>query len=314
MVTSVKWADERWNMTYRKTSTGTDHDVSCDFVIIGNGHYSQPKWPKIEGEELFKGNIIHSHDYREAEPYRNRSVLIVGAGASGLDLSTQIVAVAKKLVHSFHLEFNQPAYPNTYIKKPDVRMFTSNGVVFEDDSFEEIDDVIYCTGYDFAHPFLDANSGVTTSGKFVLPLYQHMVNIRHPTMFFIGLTRRTITRVLDAQAEYAAASVAGKFSLPSQEQMLKAWLEHVYALQAKKKKIVDVNYVGEDQDRYFANLTAEAGITRAPPVLTEIMFFNGKIRLDDLLNYRDYEFKIVDDRHYERHYSPKKELPCPITL
>lgn len=315
LVTGIKWADSHWEVTTKQSETGNLNVEHCDFVFIANGHYTQPVWPKIEGKENFQGNMIHSHDYREPEPYRNRRVLIVGAGASGLDLVTHLIPYVTKLVHSHHLTYNQPDFPKNFVKKPDIKMFTSNSVVFTDGSAEEIDDVIFCTGYDFDHSFLDENAGVTTSGKFVLPLYQHLVNIRHPTMMFIGLTRKTITRVLDAQAEYAAALTAGKFKLPPKDAMLKSWLMHVYDLQKQDMKIVDVNLVGPKyQDQYFANLTAEAGITRAPPVLTDIMIFNGKIRLDDLLNYRDYDFTITDDNHYERKYNPRKELDCPIDL
>lgn len=66
------------------------------------------------------------------------------------------------------------------------------------------------------------------------------------------------------------------------------------------------------QDNYFANLTEEAGVDRAPPVLSDIRDFNAKNRLEDLLNYRDYDFKLTDDKHYERWYNPRDGNPCPI--
>lgn len=68
------------------------------------------------------------------------------------------------------------------------------------------------------------------------------------------------------------------------------------------------------QDEYFGNLTAEADVNRSPPVLTKIARFNGRNRLEDLLNYRDYDYKIIDADTYERKYTPRKEQPCPIEI
>ncbi|CAG9134047.1 unnamed protein product [Plutella xylostella] len=315
-VRSVRWNKDRWSLSYHNTETQSDEVASCDYVVLCSGHYSKPRWPKFEGAEAFKGSMIHSHDYKEPEPYRNRRVLLLGAGPSGLDLATHLVNVTQKLVHSHHLVYNQPNFPKNYVKKPDIRAFTTDGVIFVDGSFEQVDDVIFCTGFDFDYPFLDETSGVTVSGKFVLPVYQDIVNIRRPSMMFIGLTQVTITRVLLSQGEYAAAAIAGKFKLPPQEQMLKHWLSKVYYLDSIGKKIVNVNLIGNLQDQYFGNLTSEAGVKRAPPVLTEIRDFNAQIRLDDLLHYRDYDFNITDAFHYDRYYHPvdPNNVPCPIDI
>lgn len=95
----------------------------------------------------FLGKMIHSHDYKDPEDFRNRRVLVVGAGPSGLDLAMHLANVTAKLVHSHHLKYNQPFFSETYVKKPDIKMFTSNGVIFQDNSFEDLDDVIFATGF-----------------------------------------------------------------------------------------------------------------------------------------------------------------------
>ncbi|CAG9789252.1 unnamed protein product [Diatraea saccharalis] len=311
-VTSIKWAEDHWNITYTKVDKKETRTAECDFVVVANGEFSTPVWPNFEGQDTFKGKMIHSHDYKDPDEYKNRRVLLVGAGPSGLDLAVHLANVTSKLVHSHHLNYNQPYFSNTYIKKPDIEMFTSNGVIFQDNSFEDVDDVIFCTGYVFSHPFLDKSVGITATEKFLLPLYQHMVNIRHPTMVFVGVPKKVLNSVLEAQGEYAAALAAGKFELPPQETMLKAWLKHVRTLHSKGIKILDVNVIGNEMDNYFVNLTQEAGIYRRPPVLTDIRDFNAKYRLDDLLNYRDFDFRIIDDYKYERWYNPRQGNPCPI--
>lgn len=46
------------------------------------------------------------------------------------------------------------------------------------------------------------------------------------------------------QGQYAAALAAGKFALPSQDVMLRSWLDRVHA--QKDFRIVDVNVVGTE--------------------------------------------------------------------
>nr|BAM18301.1 unknown unsecreted protein [Papilio xuthus] len=133
-------------------------------------------------------------------------------------------------------------------------------------------------------------------------------------MTFLGVVGKVITRVMDAQAQYAAALAGGLFELPSQQSMLRTWLDHVRSLRTKNLKIIDVNIVGDDMDYYFANLTCEAGVVRAPPVLKAMRDFNAVNRLEDLLNYRDYDYQILDDCTYDRKYNPRPEDTCYIDI
>ena len=61
-------------------------------VVIATGKYRTavtPSWPGADG---FGGELLHSTAYRNAESFRGRSVLVVGPGASGLEIGTQIAA------------------------------------------------------------------------------------------------------------------------------------------------------------------------------------------------------------------------------
>lgn len=72
---------------------------------------------------------------------------MIGAGPSGMDIAIDLANLSKTLVHSYHSKINfKTPFPDNYIKKPDVKEFTENGVRFVDGSYEDIDDVIYCTG------------------------------------------------------------------------------------------------------------------------------------------------------------------------
>jgi hypothetical protein len=41
-------------------------------------------------------------------------------------------------------------------------------------------------GYKYSFPFLTASCGISVKERRVGPLYKHLLNIRHPTMAFIG--------------------------------------------------------------------------------------------------------------------------------
>jgi cation diffusion facilitator CzcD-associated flavoprotein CzcO len=56
-------------------------------VVIATGHehaYFIPAWP---GRETFVGEVIHSGQYKNAEPFRDKKVLVVGPGCSGMEIA-----------------------------------------------------------------------------------------------------------------------------------------------------------------------------------------------------------------------------------
>jgi dimethylaniline monooxygenase (N-oxide forming) len=63
-------------------------------VVIANGHLWDPRWPAFEG--ALNGSQIHSHDYRSAEPFSGKNVLIVGIGNSAVDIAVDVCKGANK--------------------------------------------------------------------------------------------------------------------------------------------------------------------------------------------------------------------------
>lgn len=75
-----------------------------DHLIVANGHNHYPRVPQWAGENEWlentpegtpKREILHSIFYREPERYINRTVLIVGGGASGRDAALQVGPLTK---------------------------------------------------------------------------------------------------------------------------------------------------------------------------------------------------------------------------
>lgn len=61
-------------------------------VVVANGHLWDPRWPEFDGQ--FNGEQLHSHDYRTAERFNGKRVLIVGIGNSAVDITVDLCKTA----------------------------------------------------------------------------------------------------------------------------------------------------------------------------------------------------------------------------
>lgn len=68
-----------------------------DGVIVASGHLSKPIHVPLF-KENFKGEYIHSHDYREPEPYVGKRICIVGVGNSAVDIASDVCATSPRTV------------------------------------------------------------------------------------------------------------------------------------------------------------------------------------------------------------------------
>jgi cation diffusion facilitator CzcD-associated flavoprotein CzcO len=63
-------------------------------VINATGTWDRPFWPRYPGQETFAGRQVHTADYRGAEEFRGRQVVVVGGGASAVQALLEIAEVA----------------------------------------------------------------------------------------------------------------------------------------------------------------------------------------------------------------------------
>lgn len=63
-------------------------------VIVANGHLWDPRWAEFPGH--FSGEQIHAHDYRSAERFLGRRVLVVGIGNSAVDIAVDVCKSAAR--------------------------------------------------------------------------------------------------------------------------------------------------------------------------------------------------------------------------
>ena len=65
----------------------------ADHVIVATGHNRRPFIPTWPGVETYEGRVIHSADFGEVGQYVEKSVLVVGAGNSGIDVLNHLADV-----------------------------------------------------------------------------------------------------------------------------------------------------------------------------------------------------------------------------
>ena len=85
----------RWEIQTQAGAVTTTR--TFDACVVCNGHYSRPRVPPVAGLPSFPGRVSHTHDYRTAAPYAGLRVVVVGAAASGEDVSRDIATVAAQV-------------------------------------------------------------------------------------------------------------------------------------------------------------------------------------------------------------------------
>lgn len=220
---------ERWDLQATSTKSDESFSGSFDAVIIANGHYSTPFLPDVKGirafHEAHPGVVTHSKSYRVPDIYRGKKVVVVGNGPSGLDIARQISQAGARTIMS--VQSSTPADKLAHVGASEAAAIdeflpSSRGIRFADGAVEEdVDAVIYCTGFLFSYPFLpELEPELLTSGRSVRGLYQHLFSRRRPTLAFPGLLMKAIPFPL-AEAQSAAVSAvwSNTLRLPSREEM-----------------------------------------------------------------------------------------------
>ncbi|PPB49679.1 pyridine nucleotide-disulfide oxidoreductase [Arthrobacter pityocampae] len=72
--------------------TTPDGTWLADVVINATGTWDRPYWPFYPGRDVFGGRQLHTHDYRSADEFAGRRVLVVGGGTSAVQFVLQLHA------------------------------------------------------------------------------------------------------------------------------------------------------------------------------------------------------------------------------
>jgi thioredoxin reductase len=131
--------------------------------------------------------------------------------------------------------------------KPNIDRFVGGRTVrFADGSSEEIDLVVYCTGYKIEFPFLDEKVFAARDNR--MPLYKRAVSAENPGLYFIGFVQPLgpIMPIAETQAEWIADLLTDRAALPSASEMRQEianydrWLRKRFV--ASKRHTIEVDF------------------------------------------------------------------------
>lgn len=236
---------EKVGDVWKVTSNGvlTEYDA----VIVGNGHFDLPYIPDVPGLQEWNANrpntVTHSKYFVTSDPYKGKTVLVVGNAWLGIDIAVQVGVVAKKVYVS--------ARTPQKVTKIDVSLVEEVGVVAEFDhknrratltdatSIENIDAIIYCTGYLYQMPFLKTYANLVTE-RVIKNLFHQVFYVEDPSILFVALQKGVVPMpLLELQAAMIARVYSGRMALPPTCHM-RAMLNAEY--EARGDKIHEFNY------------------------------------------------------------------------
>ncbi|XP_055531321.1 senecionine N-oxygenase-like [Wyeomyia smithii] len=306
-VEEVKLAEtNKWEVRVKDLNRNETNTRIFDFVLICNGHYFDPASPEIEGQKIFRGIQMHSHEYRNPELFKNRNVLIIGSGPSGKDLVFAAAAHASTVYFSHHVldKLKDMYFPANVIQVPDVAQLHESQVEFKDGTRQPVDLILYCTGYRYSFPFLHETCGIQVDNNWVKQLYKHVINITHPTMAFIGIPYYVCTTLMfDLQARFVMEYYSGRKQLPSREEMQADHDDEMKSRWARGLQKRQAHMLGGvSQAEYYDDLAATARIAPIPPVMAKMHIASNRRKNEDLSNYRNDVFRVLDEDSFEIRY------------
>lgn len=66
-------------------------------VVVANGHHSFPRFPEPPFPGTFSGQVLHSHDFVDSQPFVGKRVLVLGMGNSAMDIAVECSHVAERV-------------------------------------------------------------------------------------------------------------------------------------------------------------------------------------------------------------------------
>ncbi|MFE7973605.1 flavin-containing monooxygenase [Streptomyces shenzhenensis] len=66
-------------------------ELTGSAVVVATGYNHTPRVPRWPGRDAYTGEFLHAGEYRNAQPYAGRDVLVVGVGNTGAEIAVDLV-------------------------------------------------------------------------------------------------------------------------------------------------------------------------------------------------------------------------------
>lgn len=83
-VRRVCWQEGAWH------AETADTRYRCRNLVIATGYNRRPNIPRWPGDDLFRGDVLHSSEYRSGRPFRGKRALVIGFGNSGAEIAIDL--------------------------------------------------------------------------------------------------------------------------------------------------------------------------------------------------------------------------------
>ena len=289
-VSNVNFNGSQFELTSTNKKENKVAKEIFDYVVVSTGHFSVPYIPEYEGMKSFPGRILHGHDFRDAEEFRNKDVVVLGSSYSAEDIALQCYKYGAKSVTIGYR--NNPMgfkWPNGMKEVHYLDRLEGSKAIFKDGNEQNADAIILCSGYLHHFPFLDDSLKLKTGNRLYPPkLFKGIVWQDNHQLIYLGMQDQFHTfNMFDCQAWYARDVIMGKIKLPSDDEIeadIKKWV-------AEEESLEDPIQMIDFQTEYTKELHAASDY---PAIDFELMRKHFKEwehhKEEDILTYRNRSF------------------------
>jgi len=307
--TTARWVEfnnetQKFTVIFEDLVNNRTYSEIFDYLVIATGHFSTPNMPYFEGIESFPGIVMHAHDFRGADQFRDKNVLLIGSSYSAEDIGVQSYKHgAKSVTLSYRSNPIGMDWPDGIKEVPLLTHFEDEVAHFSDGSKESFDAVVMCTGYQHKFPFLPDEMRLKTPNcLYPNSLYKGVVYTSLPKLFYLGMQDQYFTfNMFDAQAWFARDLILGKIKLPDQNDQLKDIEKWLKKSASNKTADQEVDFQ-TDYVRELIELTdyPEFDLDAVAKLFKQWL----KDKDQDILRYRDKTYtSVITGTKAEKHHT-----------
>ena len=219
-ITQAKFNGNQFEVSALNKKDNTISSNNYDYLVVASGHFSVPYIPEYKGMNSFPGRILHGHDFRDAEEFRNKDIVVLGSSYSAEDIALQCYKYGAKSVTIGYR--NNPMgfkWPEGMKEVHYLDRLEGNKAIFKDGHEQNADAIILCSGYLHHFPFLEDSLKLKTGNRlYPTKLYKGVVWQDNHRLMYLGMQDQFHTfNMFDCQAWFARDIIMDKIKMPSDE-------------------------------------------------------------------------------------------------
>jgi trimethylamine monooxygenase len=289
-VKEVKYNGNQFEVSALNKKNNTITSNNYDYLIVASGHFSVPYTPEYEGMKSFPGRILHGHDFRDAEEFRNKDVVVLGSSYSAEDIALQCYKYGAKSV-TIGYRHNPMGFkwPDGMKEVHYLDRLEGNKAIFKDGHEQNADAIILCSGYLHHFPFLDESLKLKTVNRLYPPkLYKGVIWQNNHKLMYLGMQDQFHTfNMFDCQAWFARDVIMGKMKMPKDEDINNDINKWVLEEEALRDPIQMIDF----QTEYTKDLHS---LSDYPTIDFELIRKHFKVwehhKEEDIMTYRNNSF------------------------